>query len=151
MSSAVDRFTDKFCYMTLEEKKNALLDDLQYLPDTEERLRYLLDAGKNVPPLPEELKVEAYLIPGCVSQLWLVPEYREGRCYFQMDADAIITKGIAAVVCGLFNGELPEHIIDQDIEFLGEVGIKQALSPNRRNGLSNLYKHIKAFAEAQLG
>lgn len=136
--------------MTIQEKRDTLREHLELLPDTEERLRYLLDAAKDVKPLPDELHREQYLIPGCVSQLWLIPEFRDGRCYFQMDADAVITKGIAAVVCGLYDGETPQDILDNDIEFLGEVGIKQALSPNRRNGLSSLHAHITEFAKAQM-
>ena len=136
--------------MTIQEKRDTLREHLELLPDTEERLRYLLDAAKDVKPMSQELHLEQYLIPGCVSQLWLIPEYRDGRCYFQIDADAVITKGIAAVVCGLYDGETPQDILDTDIEFLGEVGVKQALSPNRRNGLSSLHKHITEFAKAQL-
>ena len=132
--------------MTILEKRDALKEDLSYLPDVEERFRYILDLGRNYPPLADALKTEDNLLPGCLSQLWLVPEYKDGVCHFGMDADAHITKGIAAMVCNLYNGETPEAVLATDLEFLSELGIPQVLSSNRRNGLSNLRHKIRSFA-----
>jgi len=88
------------------------------------------------------------LLPGCVSQLWLQPELRDGRCWFQMDADAMISKGIAAVVCGFYQGETPADILAVEPDFLAEAGLTQVLSSNRSNALASLRRRIKAFAEA---
>lgn len=133
--------------MSLEQKRADLIETIGLLPDGEERLAYLLSRGRKFPALEANLKTEDRLLPGCVSQLWLVPEFRGGLCYFRMDADALITKGIAAVVCDFYTGETPADIITMETDFLGEVGITQALSPNRANGLASLRQRIKAFAQ----
>ncbi len=133
--------------MSLEQKRAELVETIGLLPDGEERLAYLLSRGRSFPALESRFKTEERLLPGCVSQLWLVPEYRDGRCYFGMDADALIAKGIAAVVCAFYSGEAPADIISMETDFLAEVGITQVLSPNRANGLASLRQRIKAFAQ----
>lgn len=133
--------------MTLAEKRQTLIDDLMSLPDAEERFLYLLSRAKKWPSMESALKTEGRLLPGCVSRLWFYPEFREGRCWFQMDAEALISKGIAAVICGFYNGETPDNILSVEPDFLAEVGLTQVLSANRSNALSNLRKSIKAFAE----
>ena len=134
--------------MTLPEKRQALIDDLTTLPDAEERFMYLLAKAKKWTPLDPALKTEARLLPGCVSRLWLYSEFRDGRCWFGMDAEAQISKGIAAVVCGFYDGETPADIIATEPDFLAEAGLTQVLSANRSNALASLRKRIKAFAEA---
>lgn len=136
--------------MSLPEKRQALLDDLITLPDAEERFVYLIDKAKKWKPLDPALKTDARLLPGCVSRLWLYPEFRDGRCWFQMDADAMISKGIAAVLCGYYSGETPADILAAEPDFLAEAGLTQVLSANRSNALTNLRRRIKAYAEACL-
>ncbi|MFT3830470.1 MAG: SufE family protein [Opitutaceae bacterium] len=133
--------------MSLEQKRAELVETIGLLPDGEERLAYLLSRGRSFPPLESRFKTDERLLPGCVSQLWLVPEYRDGLCFFQMDADALIAKGIAAVVCAFYSGEKPADILEMEPDFLREVGITQVLSPNRANGLASLRQRIKAFAQ----
>jgi len=132
--------------MSLVAKRAALLADLLVLPEGEERFGYLLAAARRYPPLAPELHTDGHLVPGCVSRLWLVPELRDGRCHFGMDADALISKGIAAVVCGFYEGETPADIVATEPDFLAEAGLTQALSPNRSSGLSGLRGRIRAFA-----
>jgi cysteine desulfuration protein SufE len=134
--------------MTLAEKRQTLIDDLMSLPDAEERFMYLLARAKKWPAMDPGLKTDGRLLPGCVSRLWLYPEFRDGRCWFQMDAEALISKGIAAVVCGFYQGESPADILATEPDFLAEAGLTQVLSANRSNALSNLRKRIKAYAEA---
>jgi cysteine desulfuration protein SufE len=134
--------------MSLTEKRQALIDDLTTLPDAEERFTYLLAKAKKWVPLDGALKTDARLLPGCVSRLWLYPEFRDGRCWFGMDADALISKGIAAVVCGFYSGESPADIVATEPDFLAEAGLTQVLSANRSNALTNLRRRIKAYAEA---
>ena len=134
--------------MSLQEKRQALLDDLMVLPDAEERFTYLLQKARKYPPMDTGLKTSGRLLPGCVSQLWLQPEFRDGRIWFQMDADALISKGIAAVVCGFYQGETPADILAVEPDFLAEAGLTQVLSANRSNALASLRRRIKAFAEA---
>ncbi|SDT89365.1 cysteine desulfuration protein SufE [Verrucomicrobium sp. GAS474] len=134
----------------LQEKRDALIDAFQSLPDGEERLTYLLSMGRRFPALPDAEKSDDLLLPGCMSRLWLLPEYRDGRCHFRMDADAQIVKGIAAMVCTFYGGETPADIAAQELDFLAEAGVPQLLTPNRRSGLSSLRSRIKAFAVEQL-
>ena len=136
--------------MSLSEKRQTLIDDLTTLPDMEERFTYLLSKAKKWPPMEARLKTEERLLPGCVSRLWLQMEFRDGRCWFQMDAEALISKGIAAVVCGFYQGETPEEIIANEPNFLADAGLTQVLSANRSSALANLRRRIKAFAEACL-
>jgi cysteine desulfuration protein SufE len=136
--------------MSLPEKRQALLDDLITLPDAEERFVYLLDKAKKWRPLDPALKTDERLLPGCVSRLWLYPRFQDGRCWFEMEADAMISKGIAAVLCGFYSGETPADIVATEPDFLAEAGLTQVLSANRSNALANLRRRIKAYAEACL-
>lgn len=147
---AVSDLARLLLFMSLPEKRQALIDDLLPLPDAEERFVYLLGKAKKWPPLDPALKTDDRLLPGCVSRLWLVPEFRDGRCWFHMDAEALISKGIAAVVCGFYSGETPADILAHEPDFLAEAGLTQVLSANRSNALSNLRLRIRAYAEARL-
>lgn len=137
-----------FVPMTLAEKRQTLIDDLTSLPDAEERFLYLLGKAKKWVPLDPALKTEDRLLPGCVSRLWLYSEFRDGRCWFHMDAEAQISKGIAAVVCGFYTGETPSEILAIEPDFLAEAGLTQVLSANRSSALVNLRKRIRAYAES---
>lgn len=136
--------------MTLDEKKQALIDDLSVIEDPQERFAFLIDQARNRPPLAPEHKVPEFLVEGCQSNLWLLPEYRNGRCYFSTDSDSVITKGIAGLLTDFYSGSEPSEILACGPEFLGEVGITQHLTPNRRNGLSGVWKKIQHFCESCL-
>lgn len=133
--------------MSIEEKRDALVEELMPFEDHFERFAYIIDRAKSLSPLDDAYKIDAFLIEGCISQLWIFPEFRDGKCYFSTDSDAAITKGTSALLCGLYSGETPEAIISLEPDFLAEVGVTQHLSPNRRNGLTNVRKRIKAYAE----
>ncbi|MDR2512502.1 MAG: SufE family protein [Puniceicoccales bacterium] len=132
--------------MTLSEKRQSLLDELAPFDDPHERFRYIIDRAKTAPSLEERYKVPELLIRGCTSNLWVLPRYESGACFFQADADSIISKGIATLVCEFYSGATPGEVLGTEADFLGTVGITQHLSPNRRNGLSNLVVRIRAFA-----
>lgn len=112
-----------------------------------ERFAYIIDRAKRHERVGDAFKIEAFQVEGCLSRLWVVPEFRDGKCYFRADSDAAITKGTAALLCELYSGETPEDVIALEPDFLAEVGVTQHLSPNRRNGLTNVRKRIKAYAE----
>jgi cysteine desulfuration protein SufE len=131
--------------MTLAEKRSALIQELAPFEDPHERFQYIIDRAKGAEGLPPELRIEQLLIEGCTSNLWLYPTVREGICRFRCDADSLITKGIATLVCELYDGATPSEVAATDVEFLAEVGITQHLSPNRRTGLANLVSKIRAF------
>ena len=132
--------------MTLAEKKQELIDDLSLLPSAQDRLMYVVDRAKKSPALPEELRNAETRVEGCLSNLWFIPEYKEGKCYFRVDADSHIVRGIAVVLAEFYSGHPPAEILQNDPAFLSTVGITQHLSPNRRSGLSRLWEKIRGFA-----
>ncbi|MEX0323645.1 MAG: SufE family protein [Puniceicoccaceae bacterium] len=134
--------------MSLEEKRSRIVEEMGYLPDRFERFTYIVDFGKNLPELDESYRTDTFKIDGCQSQLWLVPEFKDGTCSFSADSDSAIVKGIAAMICNYFSGETPEAIMEGDVTFLQEVGVDQHLSSNRRNGLGKLDERIKRFASS---
>ena len=105
-----------------------------------------MDKAKRTPNLPAELRSDQTRVEGCLSNLWFVPEFREGKCYFKVDADSHIVRGIAIVLAEFYSGHPPAEILANDPAFLSEVGITQHLSPNRRNGLSRLWDKIRDFS-----
>jgi cysteine desulfuration protein SufE len=136
--------------MKIEDKRDQLIEELIPFEDHLERLTYVIDRAKDNPGLDEEYKIETFLIKGCVSQLWVFPSFLDGKCHFQADSEASITKGTATLLCDLYSGESPEDIVRLEPDFLSEVGITQHLSPNRRNGLTGVREKIKAYAQMQI-
>jgi len=132
--------------MALQEKRQRLVDDMSFLPDRFERFTYIVDYGKDRDALGDDLRTDSFRVEGCQSQLWLVPEFREGLCHFRADSDSAIVKGIASIICDYYSGETPETVLSGDVEFLKEVGVDQHLSSNRRNGLGKVDERIKRFA-----
>lgn len=134
--------------MTLAEKKQALVDELMIIEDPQERFAYIIDEARSAPSLTDDLKIDAFKVEGCQSQLWLVPRFEEGNCFFSTDSDAVITKGIAGLLTNLYSGFPPHEIVEHEPDFLAQVGVTQHLTPNRRNGLAGVWKRIRSFAEA---
>ena len=132
--------------MTLADKKQALLAALSQFKDGQERFAYVIERGRRQAPLEESFKGDEFRVEGCLAKLWLVPEFREGKCYFRTDSDSAIMKGISALLCELYSGHHPEEIVKLDPTFLAEVGITQHLSANRRNGLARVWERIRRFA-----
>ncbi len=136
--------------MTLEQKKDALVEEITLIPDAYERLGYIVDRGKRADGLTEDLRIDSFKIEGCMSQLWVVPAYKEGLCSFKSESDSAIVKGIASLLCDFYSEAKPDDIRKTDADFLSEVGITQHLSPNRRNGLSRIVESIQHFAKSCL-
>ena len=137
--------------MSIEEKRDQIVEELIPFEDHLERLTYVIDRAKDNPGLDDEYKIDTFLIKGCVSQLWVFPSFVDGKCHYQADSEASITKGTASLLCDLYSGESPADIISLEPDFLSDVGITQHLSPNRRNGLTGVREKIKAYAQMQLG
>jgi len=133
--------------MSIEKKRDQLIEELMPFEDPLERFAYVIDRAKDAPGLEEDYKLDTFLIKGCISQLWILPKFENGNCFFQADSDASITKGTATLLCELYSGEKPEEIIRLEPDFLSEVGITQHLSPNRRNGLTGVREKIKTYAQ----
>lgn len=132
--------------MSLTEKRDKLVSDLQFFDDPQDRLAFVIDAAKKRPPLPDEFKTDDYKIEGCLSNLWFVPEFREGRCWFRSDGDSMIVKGIAGLLTEFYSGEPPSEVLKVDPSFLAQAGITQHLSQNRKNGLGRVWQRIQRFA-----
>ena len=136
--------------MTLEQKKDALVEEITLIPDAHERLGYIVDRGKKADGLTEDLRIDSFKIEGCMSQLWVVPAYKKGLCSFKSESDSAIVKGIASLLCDFYSEAKPDDIRKTNADFLSEVGITQHLSPNRRNGLSRIVESIQHFANSCL-
>lgn len=137
--------------MTFED----LVDTFSLFDDWEDRYRYLIDLGKSLPPFPEEARTDAAKVPGCMSQVWLVPRLDPGppeRLFFWMDSDAHIVRGLAAVMTVLFSGKTPQEILSIDPDAaLDRLGLAEHISPNRRNGVSSMAQTIRNAAKRGLG
>ncbi|MDA9317231.1 SufE family protein [Puniceicoccaceae bacterium] len=136
--------------MNLDEKKTTLVEEITLIPDAYERLGYIVDRGKKAEGLTEDLRIDSFKIEGCMSQLWVVPAFQNGLCSFKSESDSAIVKGIASLLCDFYSDAKPKEILKTDAEFLGDVGITQHLSPNRRNGLSRIVESIQRFAQSCL-
>ena len=105
--------------------------------------------AKATPPLPAELKTESNRLTGCLAKLWLACELRDGKCYFQADADSSIVRSMAVMLSALYSGASPAEILSDDASFLSRLGIAQLLTPNRRNSLGQVVERIRAFSQEQ--
>jgi cysteine desulfuration protein SufE len=133
--------------MTLEEKKQQVIEDFSLYEEWLDKYEYLIELGKALDPFPEEKKTEDRLIKGCQSRVWLDSEVRDGKLFFTADSDAIITKGIISLLIGVYSGRTPEEIAADDFDFVGQIGLKENLSPTRANGLVSMIETIKKVAE----
>ncbi len=136
---------------TLTERKDQLLRELRAFTDKDERFRYLVEKGRELPALPEALKLEAFLVKGCISRAWLVPQIQGQQLSFMADSEAMIVKGIIALLLQVYNGARAEEILEISPEFLSEAGVTEHLSMNRRNGLVNVLAMIRSYAERMRG
>ena len=133
--------------MTLEEKKQQIIEDFSLYDEWLDKYEYLIELGKALEPFPEEKKTEDRLIKGCQSRVWLDSEQKDGKLYFTADSDAIITKGIISLLVSVYSGRTPQEIADDDFAFVAEIGLKENLSPTRANGLVSMIETIKKTAE----
>ena len=111
-----------------------------------DKYEYLIELGKNLPPLEESSKQEKNLIKGCQSRVWLDVKRENGRLYFQADSDALITKGIISLLVQIFSGHTPAEILDSNMDFIEKIGLKDHLSPTRANGLLSMIQQIQMYA-----
>jgi cysteine desulfuration protein SufE len=133
---------------TLEEKQLEIENTFAALMDDNElRYQYIIDLGKKLPPISEEDKKDIWLVKGCQSKVWLIPEKKNQRLYFRADSDAIITKGIVSLIMELLNGRTKEEILRFNPAFFERIGLYQHLTPVRANGLLSMIRTIKEFAE----
>lgn len=133
---------------TIKEIQEEIVDEFSMFEDWMQRYEYMIDLGKSLPLIDEQFKTEDYIIKGCQSKVWVHADMQEGKIAFTADSDAIITKGIIAILIRAFSGQPPQAILDADTTFIDEIGLKEHLSPTRANGLVSMIKQIKLYAVA---
>jgi cysteine desulfuration protein SufE len=134
--------------MSLAERQQQLTAELAALKNGQDRLAHLVAKAREYPALDAGQRVDAYLVPGCLAKLWLVSQFRDGRCFFVCASDSLVVKAIAGLLCEFYSGGAPAEILAHDPAFLGPLGITQHLTPNRRNALSKVWERIRGFAAA---
>jgi len=133
--------------VTLDEKQRQMAGELAPLPDAPARLAWLIERARLRPMLPAELRLDRHLVEGCLSKLWFVTEYRDGRCWFRCESDSLVVKSVAGLLCDFYSGHTPAEIVKHPPAFLGAVGLPHYLTPNRRSTMGRVWEKIRAFAE----
>ncbi len=136
--------------MTIDEVQQQIIEEFSLFEDWMQRYEYMIELGKSLPLIAEQYKTDDYLIKGCQSQVWLHADYQGGKVFFTADSDAIITKGIVALLIRVFSHQTPENILNADVSFIDKIGLKDHLSPTRANGLVNMIQQMKQYARQEL-
>jgi len=134
--------------MTIAEVQNEIIDEFSMFDDWEERYQYMIDLGKTLPLIDDKYKTDDHIIKGCQSKVWVHADMEDDKVSFTADSDAIITKGIIAILIRVFSGKHPSEIIEADTDFIDKIGLKEHLSPTRANGLVSMIKQLKMYAIA---
>lgn len=134
--------------MTIQEVQEELIDEFSMFDDWMQRYEYMIDLGKSLELIDPKYKTDDRIIKGCQSKVWLHSELKDGRIIFTADSDAIITKGIVAILVRVFSGQTPQDILNSNTHFIDEIGLKEHLSPTRANGLVSMVKQMKLDAMA---
>lgn len=134
--------------MTIAQTIEHIASHLESLPDWEERYSSIISMGKSLEQYPEHHRTEQFKVKGCQSQVWLHPRLEQGVIYFDSDSDALIVKGLVALLMQIYNGRTPTEIIADKHNVAETLGLQQHLSPNRANGLASMMKQIRLYALA---
>jgi len=134
--------------MTISEIQQEIIEEFEMFEDWTDRYEHIIELGKSLPLIKEEEKNDDLLIKGCQSRVWLKADHQEGKIILTADSDAIITKGIIAILVRVFSNQTPKDIISSNMDFIDQVGLKDHLSPTRANGLVSMMKQIKMYAIA---
>ena len=135
--------------MTITEIQEEIIDEFSMFDDWMERYEYIIELGKSLPIISDQYKLDENLIKGCQSKVWLYSELDSDRVKFTADSDAILTKGIVALLLRVFSEQKPADILTAETTFIDKIGLKEHLSPTRANGLVSMVKQIKMYAIAQ--
>ena len=134
--------------MGIIEVQNEIIEEFSLFEDWMQRYEYMIELGKSIELIDTSKKIDSNLIKGCQSKLWLHAELNNNKLIFKADSEAIITKGIAAVLLRVFSNQTPEDILNANLDFVDKIGLKEHLSPTRANGLISMIKQIKYYALA---
>ncbi len=132
--------------MSIQERIARVQERFLRLSDWEDRYKELISVGKEMAPFPEEHRLEKYLVKGCQSQVWLFPEFKNNRVHFHADSDAVLVRGIVALLTQVYSDTSPQEILTTPADFLKVIGITEHLSMNRTNGLNSMLKQIQLYA-----
>ena len=134
--------------MSIQNIQDNLIQDFSFFEDWTQKYEYMIELSKSMAKMEDDKKNDENLIKGCQSKVWLDAELKNGKLKFQADSEAIITKGIIAILLQVFDNKSPKEIIESDVSFIEKIGLKEHLSPNRANGLYSMIKQIKFYAIA---
>lgn len=134
--------------MTIKNIQEEIVEEFSMFDDWMDRYEYIIELGKKLPLIKEEYKTEDNIIKGCQSKVWLQGEQADDKIVFTADSDAILTKGIIAILIRAFSNQKAADILSADMDFIDEIGLKEHLSPTRANGLVSMIKNIKMYALA---
>jgi len=134
--------------MTIHEIQHNIIDEFAVFDDWMDKYGLLIEMGNSLPLLDERYRTENNLIAGCQSRVWLHAEYREGNVFFRGESDAVIVKGIISLLISVLSGHTPQEILDADLYFIDQIGLKEHLSPTRSNGLVAMVKQMRMYALA---
>ena len=133
---------------TINERQDEIIEEFQDFDDWMDKYQLLIDLGSSQEPLDDKYKTDANLIDGCQSRVWLQADYRDGHVYFQAESDALIVKGIVALLIRVLDGQTPADILAADLYFIDRIGLREHLSPTRSNGLLAMMKQMRLYAIA---
>jgi len=132
--------------MEIKKVQEEIVEEFSMFNDWMERYNLLIDMGKSLPLIDPKYKTNEFLIEGCQSKVWLYPQFDGEKIKFTADSDAIITKGIVSLLIRVLSDRTPDEILEADLSFIDEIGLRQNLSPTRSNGLLSMIKRMKTFA-----
>lgn len=132
--------------MQIKEIQDEIVDEFSMFDDWMQRYEYIIELGKSLPLIEEKYKTEDNIIKGCQSKVWVHGEEQNGNIVFTADSDAILTKGIIAILIRVFSNQKPKAILEANTDFIDKIGLKEHLSPTRANGLVSMIKQIKMYA-----
>ena len=135
--------------VTIQDRADAVVDEFALFDDWMGKYEYLIELGSSMPIIEDEYKTDRYMVKGCQSQVWIRPELRDGLIYYKGDSDALITKGLVALLVRVLSGQPPESVAKADLSFLDRIGMKDHLSTTRKNGLAQMVKQLKRYALKQ--
>jgi len=134
--------------MKIKEIQDEIVDEFSMFDEWDERYQYVIDLGKSLPLIDAHYKTDSNIIKGCQSKVWLHAEQQDGNIVFTADSDAILTKGLIAIMIRVFSNQKAEDILEANTDFIDEIGLKEHLSATRANGLVSMIKQIKMYALA---
>jgi cysteine desulfuration protein SufE len=134
--------------MTINETQDRIIEDFSAFDDWMDKYAMLIDLGNSLAPLDEKYKTQDNLIEGCQSRVWLQADYEDGKIKFTAESDAVIVKGIVALLVDVLSNHTPDEILSSDLYFIDKIGLKENLSPTRSNGLLSMVKQMRLYAMA---